>query len=62
MKPCEMCTKVIFESEGKLTLEQLEDLGKSESTDWCNVCKQLLVAHAQARNSSELITLTPADN
>ncbi len=62
MKHCEKCTKVIFESEGNLTLEELEDLGKSESADWCNVCKQFLVAHAQARNPSELITLTPSDD
>jgi len=53
MDHCKECMQTIIATDGNPSQEQLDKLGKPDAKKWCEICKDLMIAHYKLREECE---------
>lgn len=49
MKECENCSRMLIESHGQPSTQQLETMGNPDVKPWCKICKELMISNYKLR-------------
>lgn len=53
MDSCENCARIMIETNGQPSPEQRAQMGTPDTKPWCEVCRDLMLAHYQLRQEHD---------